>query len=110
MFLESIDPRGWQVTCSEERFTYLLSKHEESAEFFQVEHIKAAIEKPSHGCIFASAQIPNRHIYYMKLRGWKAELKVVVEFNVNSQTGKIVTFHMSSNRPNGEIMIWPPLE
>jgi hypothetical protein len=100
------DSRGYRVECSKERFIYLLSKHEESEDLIKEKHIRAAIENPSHGIIYSDNTIPNRCVYYKRVRGFPTEIKVVVDFSQDN-IGEINTFYLCSNRPSGEEIIWP---
>ena len=102
------DSRGFKVECTKENFEYIrFIKHPESSKYLTPAHIRAAIENPRDG-IYSSNWKPSNHIYYSKVRKVPAEIKVVVDFSKES-IGKIITFHLSSKRPDNEKLIWPDI-
>jgi len=106
-YLLATDPRGYKVECSDQRFEYLLYKHEESADLLNEAIIKEAIEEPKDNEIFRSGKKSkeNFHIYYKDIEERKAEVRVIVKYDPDS-FGELITFHLCSRRPPNEETIW----
>ena len=100
------DARDFIVEFSEERWNYIINKHEDLNEYgITEEHFRRAIENPQHGCIYSSHVFRgNCAVYYLQIDK-KLELVVVVKYT--GEVGEIVTAHFSSKRPDGEEIIWP---
>lgn len=99
----AIDPDKWQIECSEDRWAYILTKHPDVNGFEGL--VKLTIEKPDTNVIYTTDLHPDRRIYYRKIRGKRAELKVVVQV-ISEGFGEIITAHLCSKRPSGETPIW----
>lgn len=69
------------------------------------DHVKQTIENPVTNIVYTSNKHPDRRIYYRRISGERAELKVVVQI-ISEGLGEIITAHLSSNRPGGETPIW----
>lgn len=104
-YILATDSRGYKVETNDIKFDYILSKHEESADEITENLVKEAIENPDNGEIRKSMRHDDCHIYYKKVKGKKAELKVVVRYD--GDFGELQTFHFQSNRPSNEVLIWP---
>jgi hypothetical protein len=100
---EAIDPRGYKVICTEERWKlHVLDEHPSMAN--RVDEVKEAIEKPFLGFIFQDASYENRQIYYGKAEGIRY-VKVVVEFD--KEEGVLITAYLATGMKAGEKLIWP---
>jgi len=109
VYFSTKDPRGFIISCSVECWNNHLNSHPE-IEGYENE-AKKAIEDPSYGCIFLSKHKPSNHdpdryIYYRKIKGRAAEIRVVVQFDDNN-VGTVHSVCFASNRPKGELLIWP---
>lgn len=98
------DSRGFIVSCSVECWNNHLITHPE-IKGYEKDALRA-IQDPAHGFIFCSNHMPDRVIYYRKIRGRAAEIKVVVEFD-DKNIGTVKSVCFVSNRPKGELRIWP---
>jgi hypothetical protein len=104
VIFEAKDPRGFVVECTDSCWNQHINRHPDIKGF---EHeAQRAIEEPTLGYIFQSNSMQNRHIYYKKIAGRRAEIKIVVEFN-GSNSGIVKSVCFVSNRPKGEVIIWP---
>ena len=103
---ETTDPRGIVIRCDDGCTSYLLQKRPSLRSY--IKDIKRAIEQPNHGCIYRSNHPahPDRCVYYGYVKGWKAEMRVVVAFN-EGMLPFLVSAHPCSKRPDGEQLIWP---
>jgi hypothetical protein len=101
---ETIDPRGYKVTCSEDQLNHhILSRH--LGMVGHEEDIKLTIQDPEFGFIYQDANRPERHIYYRLTAKRDRYIKVVVEFDEN-QSGRVITAFPTSSGKSGEKLIW----
>jgi hypothetical protein len=103
IFIVAVDPHSCQIECSEDRWKYILRKHPEVNGYEN--YVKEAIENPENGIAYSSNTRTDRRIYYKKIAGKRAEIKVVAQIH-SDDFGEIITAHLCSNRPSGEIPIW----
>ena len=103
---DAVDPRGNIVRCDDDCISYILRKRPTLHSYLK--DIKRAIEAPNYGCIFRSNNPAHaeRAVYYGYVRGWRAEMRVVVAFS-DGKPPFLVSAHPCSKRPSGEEMIWP---
>lgn len=101
---ETVDPRGWTVTCSE----WAWNHHVLSARPWMAgweDEVKATIEAP-HMFIFQDADWEDRHIYYRQVSGKNWYIKVVVQVKEEGLAEMITAFRTDSMK-SGEKWIWP---
>jgi hypothetical protein len=100
---ETTDPRGYQVTCSQEAWNHILGNRPWMADWEAV--VQAAIENPTMG-IYQDADFADRQVYYMfRVTGKNRYLKVVVKID-SENSGTVVTAFPTFNAKAGEKLIW----
>jgi hypothetical protein len=104
ILFEAVDPRGRKVICTEKCWTWhILDYHNDMNG--REDEVIAAIESPTYG-IYSDREFENRNIYYFRRSGKPIYLKVVVEFQDESQ-GEVITAYLVANLKPGEKLIWP---
>jgi hypothetical protein len=102
------DPRLRWVRCTKLRWIYhILTGHPEMDG--REEDIRLTVQTPEFNIIYRSHQYEQCDVYYRQVRVGKRRLylKVVVRFASPDADGELLTAHLASNRPAGEVMIWP---
>jgi len=103
VLFEAVDPRGWQVTCTEDCWQrHVLVRRPWMLGWEP--RVKKAIEKPRYG-IYRSSKHPERQIYYLRLDRHR-HLRVVVRFPKEGP-GEVVTAYTTDYLTPGEVLIWP---
>ena|SRR6266498_5887988 len=102
------DPRLRWVRCTKQRWTqHILTGHPDMAG--REEDIRRTVQSPEFNIIYRSHQYDQCDVYYRQIRVGKGRLyiKVVVRFASPEVEGEVLTAHLTSNRPSGEVMVWP---
>jgi len=95
------------IRCTQQRWTdHIVGDH--SALTDCEEQVKNAVRAPLYGLIFEDRNFSGRHIYYTLDDTRKLYIKVVVEVDVNRETGEVVTAFHTPAPPSGEKLIWTP--
>jgi hypothetical protein len=107
LFIDIEDIRGIRVTCSKNRFNKLLEKHPEDIETLQiVDNLIKTLQQPTAGLVYASNYQADRLVYYRR-RSMARDFQVVADFSGKYGEDMITTYHISSNRPKQEVLVWP---
>lgn len=100
------DPRGKKVILSEVLWEkHILEEHPGMKQLLR--EIGLSITHPYLGAIYSDTGSKKRNVYYYRLRRRDLYVKVVVEFNSESN-GEIKTAFLTDSPKKGEKIIWPP--
>jgi hypothetical protein len=103
VLFEAVDPRGWQVVCTEQQWNeHVLAFHGDDMEGYEAD-VQKTIAAPLYGMIFSDRDDESRAIYYGR-RTAKTYLKVVVDFD--EQVGFLITAFPVHQMKSGEFPIW----
>jgi len=103
-FFEVTDPRGYLISCTEERwFGQIL------VEYPEMEDAKAlvieAIRNPRNSVIYWVRDFPDHHIYYTIHLSGTYYVKAVVGFSTKVH-GQLITAFMPDSLRRGETPLW----
>lgn len=107
LVFEAQDPRGILIRCTLRCWTeHIVREH--SALAGCEEHVKSAVITPQYGLIYQDRNFSWRHVYYTLDNTRQMYIKVVVEMDVDGDTGEVVTAFHTPAPPSGEKLIWKP--